>query len=532
MSLGHNTNTTTAVSGPLVLDLDEGKDVFETSDTDINQKSNNKYYFDSDEEDDDDSLSDISDINTKIGNNYNQDVTENAEIIKTNLDLTTAQSKFSNSNIDASKADFSDTLKNKKNKNRFYQAKRLPDREEYAILTKNDQTEETSVQKLRRLIFEVQELEEEIKEKEKLNLLKTKNNVDGVEDIPTENIEVHPVTEGDKDLKDFTFKKFLNQVNSLDSELTKISKSIGFNPSLPFEDVELNLKSGGGTLTNNLEAGKSLIHKINNLKNLNMNTTVAENNNVKVDESSKNAVTYELYYTPETAKLISLSKISDLEKRLTNLERLIGTQFLQQIDSSEDSVANLLQTSGSLLGAIDKLDHHLSLLTNPRTLDQVVKKVKGLISEMEQLADLRKKQQFDFNMLEQTNGLKKEKDENSLASIKTREINLEEEKRIDYLFQMLDRLDQVGSVVPQLLGRLHALKSLHTEAALFSESLKLIETEQQKVAENFSNLEDGVQKLTINISENEGKILKNVDILDKRISDLVNRVEKLSSNTL
>jgi hypothetical protein len=43
-------------------------------------------------------------------------------------------------------------------------------------------------------------------------------------------------------------------------------------------------------------------------------------------------VTYELYYTPETAKLQKESKLSDVDDRIAKLEKLVGSSAGQALD--------------------------------------------------------------------------------------------------------------------------------------------------------------------------------------------------------
>lgn len=44
-------------------------------------------------------------------------------------------------------------------------------------------------------------------------------------------------------------------------------------------------------------------------------------------------VTYELFYTPETAKMHKESKLSDIDERIAKVEKLVGSSAGQALDN-------------------------------------------------------------------------------------------------------------------------------------------------------------------------------------------------------
>ncbi|RKO83644.1 Dynamitin-domain-containing protein [Blyttiomyces helicus] len=233
-------------------------------------------------------------------------------------------------------------------------------------------------------------------------------------------------------------------------------------------------------------------------------------------------VTYELFYTPESHKLAHLSKLTELESRLTSLERLIGTSFLQEHDRGDGSV---LQSSGSLIGALERLDHHLSNLAHPRQLDAVAHRVKSLTADLDRLADLRKKQLLESASPSHPTPSAPSTDMDHHLPLGASQT--ESERRVNHLFATLEKLDPVAGIIPHLVARLHGLRALHTEAAVFADSLKMLADEQGKMGEGVGALKDAVGALEVSVRENEERVKRNVESLEGRMEKLLERVGKL-----
>ncbi|KAI7871514.1 Dynamitin-domain-containing protein [Spinellus fusiger] len=122
-------------------DIDDQPDVYETPDV---SEENPMTSFDDQESDD-----------------------ANENLIKTRVSMKEATGRFSNSVVIADDTDFSDRLSRRKKAMYRTFVRRPPGLEtsEYELLPKDMALEETSLQKLRRLMFEVQELTEHIEKK-------------------------------------------------------------------------------------------------------------------------------------------------------------------------------------------------------------------------------------------------------------------------------------------------------------------------------------------------------------------------------
>jgi dynactin-2 len=178
------------------------------------------------------------------------------------------------------------------------------------------------------------------------------------------------------------------------------------------------------------------------------------------------------------------SKLTDMERRITNLERLIGTHLIDPMSALEqDSGASLFQTSGTLIGALERIDSHLSLLANPKTLQAATDRISEAISRIHELQALRQSPEF------------------------------EEDEKISYLYNMLKRFEPMTAFIPHLIGRLEALQDIHAEAALFSEGLHDVETSSKQLAHLANCITENQKTLLERIKENQQTILQNISKL-------------------
>jgi len=86
-------------------------------------------------------------------------------------------------------------------------------------------------------------------------------------------------------------------------------------------------------------------------------------------------VTYELYFNPGQIKEMNAAKVSDLEKRITQLEQFVGT--------------NKLIPNTSLLEAVEQLKESLSLLTPPQ-VEQTQRIVSTVSKEVDVILEKQK----------------------------------------------------------------------------------------------------------------------------------------------
>lgn len=98
-------------------------------------------------------------------------------------------------------------------------------------------------------------------------------------------------------------------------------------------DEDLSQKSNYGK---SIEDAKSLIKQLEAFKNIPATTAFdkKEEGDAAVSEKSdkNDMVTYELFYTPETAKMQKEDKLSDIDERIAKIEKLVGSNAGQALD--------------------------------------------------------------------------------------------------------------------------------------------------------------------------------------------------------
>ncbi|KAI8883871.1 hypothetical protein K501DRAFT_183402 [Backusella circina FSU 941] len=204
-------------------------------------------------------------------------------------------------------------------------------------------------------------------------------------------------------------------------------------------------------------------------------------------------VTYELYYTPETAKLQKESKLSDVDERIAKLEKLVGSSAGQALDDLPSSLV-----SSSLINTISKLEQQMIVIAQPRQLEMVARRVKVLNSDLDRLNELKAGRKdtsssLSFGLSTATTTTSSQTATPGASGAAGAEGSNKEgvndsESKINQLFATLEKIDPLLNLTPALLTRLKALQSLHTEAASFSQSIKVISEEQTRMTDELKSL--------------------------------------------
>ncbi|RUS18170.1 Dynamitin-domain-containing protein [Endogone sp. FLAS-F59071] len=409
---------------------------------------------------------------------------DSQDVDRAHISIKDATRIFKDSSVDAKDADFSDRLtKRKKAMYRtFVKRPTTLETSEYEVLPKELALEETHLQKLRRLMFEVQEL----------------------------NDEIEKAKEPSTTLPPVSHSELLATISSLQTDLTRISQNLG-ETSSPVDPTD-------GTPMRQHEEAKTLIRQLEAYKS----GAVAADG----EEASKGSegtlatvgdgrtVTYELYYTPDAAKITTLAKAAEMDERIAKVEKLVGSSSSQNFGELPP-----ILLSTTLTTAVEKLEQQLKILTQRGQLDVLGRRVKSLINDLDRLNDLRNRDHSAVLSASMGSGG---------AGDLTAGISEESEKKISRLFTLLENIDPLLTVTPALLARLRGLQQLHTEAATFSESIKMLSEEQGKILEEVKGLNGVCEKLEVSFKENDDLVKNNIKIVDDRITDLVQQIAKLN----
>ncbi|KAI8064824.1 uncharacterized protein B0P05DRAFT_476252, partial [Gilbertella persicaria] len=185
-------------------------------------------------------------------------------------------------------------------------------------------------------------------------------------------------------------------------------------------------------------------------------------------------------------KMQKESKLSDIDERIAKIEKLVGTSSGQALDELPPNLA-----SASLINSLAKLEQQVAVLAQPRQLEMVARRVKGLISDLDRLNELRSGRKdtaaaLGFGL---SNALNGQNNANANSDNANKDGNsADTEAKINKLFTTLEKVDPLLNLTPVLLTRLKALQTLHSEAASFGQSVKVISEEQTRMTDELKSL--------------------------------------------
>lgn len=197
------------------------------------------------------------------------------------------------------------------------------------------------------------------------------------------------------------------------------------------------------------------------------------------------------------------------------------------------------------------MSHLLTLLTQPRHLDSISRRVKVLVSDLERLHEARRKL-GDTRPLHVAIGSSSSTGSGGAmmtvavpgadgklpslsASTSARppttgtgeQLSPDALQRVDALFALLPRLDPLLPLTPRLLARLRSLSSLHASSATFKDDLETLKVELGRVTESEQGLKEVVEGLEASLKHNEEKMKGNLQGLEARVTEVLRRMDQL-----
>lgn len=252
---------------------------------------------------------------------------------------------------------------------------------------------------------------------------------------------------------------------------------------------------------------------------------------------------------PSSATVVTPTNAVDLDDRLVKLERFVGAS-----EADVDEVRSLvLYTSGpkraqnaqshpiapSLITTLSKLEHQLQLLTQPRHLDTVARRVKTLVGDLERIHEARRKlgdtrplnialSSSGITVLAPGTGLPSSHSETTLAHNQDggrgeMELPPDALQKIEALSNVLPRLEPLLPLAPSLLARLRTLAPLHASSAAFSRELSDVSREVAGLREAEGGLRKALKGLEMSFEANEKTVKGNLEVLEGRIESLTRK---------
>ncbi|KAG8696115.1 hypothetical protein FRC09_008725, partial [Ceratobasidium sp. 395] len=154
-----------------------------------------------------------------------------------------------------------------------------------------------------------------------------------------------------------------------------------------------------------------------------------------------------------------------------------------------------------LLPHLARISTLLTLLTQPRHIDSISRRLKLLLTDLERY--------------------------NASAGPSASSGSAPIPPALAELAPLLQRLAPHVTTIPAVLARLRTLSSLHAAAAGFGDAVSGLEEDQRRTRAGLAELEEAVRGLEGSIGENEGTIRGNVEGLETRIASLEERLSGL-----
>ncbi|KAH9978719.1 hypothetical protein BGW80DRAFT_1280590 [Lactifluus volemus] len=202
---------------------------------------------------------------------------------------------------------------------------------------------------------------------------------------------------------------------------------------------------------------------------------------------SENGNNKEEHKPLETAK-----DVAEIDRRVGELERLIGSAGTSLDDLSH---------ANPLLPLLTRLNTQLTVLAQPRHLDNISRRLKLLLSDLDRLAAAKQQQHRRSAAPENANTVDASSTPVSAA--------LQEQ-----LAPALARLVPALPQIPHILARLRTLATLHASAA-------------QLATHSLDALNQAVEGVEGSLAENGRVVKRNVTGLEERIDALTKRLEAL-----
>lgn len=206
--------------------------------------------------------------------------------------------------------------------------------------------------------------------------------------------------------------------------------------------------------------------------------------------------------------------ITEMDRRVGELEKIIG--------SSSATLDELSPLPPPLLPLLTKLNTQLTLLTQPRHIDSISRRLKLLLSDLDRVSAANSQQNSSQRRQTSSHGHTGSQPSTLPASANPTVSVLQEQ-----LTPILTRLAPLLPHIPHILTRLRTLSSLHTSAAAFQSTLEGLEEEQKRGRAALQDLRralDGVEK---SLEDNETLVKNNVKGLEERVEDIGRRVDEL-----
>lgn len=193
--------------------------------------------------------------------------------------------------------------------------------------------------------------------------------------------------------------------------------------------------------------------------------------------------------------------VAEMDKRVGELEKLVGS-----VGATLDESTPI---TPPLLPMLTRLNSQLMLLTQPRHIDSISRRLKLLLSDLERVSTAQAQ--------------KRHSQQPGNTSI------IPGTATQDALLPLLSRLAPSLPHIPHILTRLRTLSALHASAGEFQGTMAALEEEQRKTRDALEALKNAVGDVEASLEANKGTVAGNVQGLEDRVDRVLTRLEELST---
>ncbi|OSD01342.1 hypothetical protein PYCCODRAFT_1369725 [Trametes coccinea BRFM310] len=218
--------------------------------------------------------------------------------------------------------------------------------------------------------------------------------------------------------------------------------------------------------------------------------------------------------------------IAEMDRRVGELEKLVGSS-----SAALDEAGYLSPLPPPLLPLLTRLNAQLTLLTQPRHIDSISRRIKLLNAELERTSSANNQ----AHSASQRRGSHHPSGQGASASSPSTTVppaapTASSVALQEQLAPVLSRLAPLLPHIPHILTRLRTLSALHTSAAGFEKTLEGLEEEQRRTHAALEELQRAVEGMEKSLAENEKLVKGNVRELEDRIEDVGRRMDDLKLN--
>ncbi|KAI1783142.1 hypothetical protein LXA43DRAFT_358046 [Ganoderma leucocontextum] len=224
---------------------------------------------------------------------------------------------------------------------------------------------------------------------------------------------------------------------------------------------------------------------------------------------------------PPKSKEPQARDVAEMDRRVGELEKLVG--------SSNAMLDELSPLPPPLLPLLTRLNAQLTLLTQPRHIDSISRRIKLLNSEFERTNSSNGQGHHGTQRrgAHHAPGPASPAVTSPSTSLPAPASSASSTALQEQLAPVLTRLAPLLPHIPHILTRLRTLSALHTSAAGFHKTLEGLEEDQQRVRAALEDLQKAVEGVENSLAENEKLVKGNVRELEDRIDGLGRRVEDI-----